>query len=194
MQHKEKDLNERIIWNKNKEINDAIKQRGRPRKQFQNLTEKYKKVLSSRVVKYLNKNYSGVPELIKYISKKLKVRNGKLHKKIQEFCDHYLHSLENKCRVGALLTLDMDLKVASEVSKMTISSLSWGRLNIKNGNFLTLKAYTPVSSKAPEKEKQWLNNLVKEFSPVKSGTLKKKENFVLLAIINFMRNTKKEQH
>lgn len=150
--------------------------RGRPKIDFKNLSKKYQNVLSARALRYLQENYAGVSSLVKHISATLKIRPKETnYHGIRKFSQIYLPLMKNESRIAAFLTSKMNLRLASEITEIPMSSISWGRFQINQNSYYMNKSFVPTPSKASEAGRRWFYNLVLEFSPVKSGTVKKRE-------------------
>jgi len=72
---------------------------------------------------------------------------------LAEFSRTYLPSLPEPSRIAGLLTRGLTLEEAHGVTRVPVSSLSWGRREIENGRFFQLEVRQPKQCSKGEKRK-----------------------------------------
>ena len=119
--------------------------RGRPKIDFKNLSKKYQNVLSARALRYLQENYAGVSSLVKHFLETLKIRPKETnYHGIRKFSQIYLPLMKNESRIAAFLTGKMNLRLASEITEIPMSSISWGRFQINQNSYYMNKSFVPT--------------------------------------------------
>ena len=127
------------------------KEKRKEKKKKREKRKRKKKKEKNKAIRHLRENFKGLTEILLFICSKLKIHVN--YKGIQKFCEIYLPILENKCRIAATLTTGLDLRLASEITNTPISSIKWGRQQIKKGVFQMMERYVPAPSTASEQRK-----------------------------------------
>jgi len=133
------DIEEEKIRNEKKRLREEEEEPSPKRKRFCDLGQRRRQQLAAEAASHLKRLSRGEPwGLLDLVSRKLGWRREERHEinfiaNLIEFSKTYLPSLPEPNRIASLLTRGLTLEEAHGVTGVPVSSLSWGRREIENG-------------------------------------------------------------